>query len=256
MKDKIITKEAFKLQCAPEWSWDSDYNDWKGYHFWYVYSGGATITTSDAVYHLKQNDLFLFDLNENHICRHNPEHPLGVYAIYFQSAQLDASCISRKHIINAPFLGEIIQNNVRLFEQNEMEILDIWMQAILTEFTSKAQAHHSEHSVASVLQQHFKEKMCEMLTLEQMCQITGYSKNHLIRIVQKETGCTPIHLQLKYKLEHAKSLLSYSNEGIAMIGMSVGFLDANYFTKVFKQYVGVPPTEFRRNGRLESTSGR
>ncbi|MFI3213291.1 MAG: AraC family transcriptional regulator [Eubacteriales bacterium] len=246
MDNAVVTKQARNIECAPEWSWDSDSNQWEGYHFWCVYEGEVTISTSTKEYNLESGDVFLFDLNENHICRHNPKNPLSVYAIYFQASILTLTQTTKKHISNHPLVGQMMRHVVKLFEQKAYDDVEIWMKAILTEFTSNTSEAIALHPTIAILNQVLQKSMSQMLTLTDMCQETGYSKNQLIRIVRKETGLTPIHYQMQYKIESVKSQLIYSNESIANIGLQIGFVDANYFSKVFKQYVGMSPSEFRR----------
>lgn len=246
MENRITTIGAWKIDCPPEWSWQSDYNQWEGYHFWYVYRGNVSIATKDYVYELKEKEVFLFDLEENHICKHNPETPLGVYAIYFHTTKSISAQIMQKHIADGSLLGKMIEHCVELFEEKEYLNLEIWMKAILTEFINGKIEDTKAHPVILTLHRMCREKMGEIFTLTQMCNETGYSKNQLIRIVKNETGHTPKYIQTQYKMEYAKSLLTYSNENVENIAFRVGFLDTNYFCKVFNKYVGVNPKEYRK----------
>lgn len=48
------------------------------------------------------------------------------------------------------------------------------------------------------------------------------------------------------RMENAKRLLTTTNLSISEIALSVGFLDPLYFSKAFKKYAGISPSEFRK----------
>jgi two-component system response regulator YesN len=48
------------------------------------------------------------------------------------------------------------------------------------------------------------------------------------------------------RIKRAKLMLKTTDKPIAAIARSVGFGDANYFTRSFKQDVGVTPKEYRK----------
>lgn len=253
MKQKVELIQASKVECTNDWSWDSDSNQWDGFHLWYVVQGHVSITTESQRYELDVNDVFLFNLKENHICRHDPQNPLTVYTIYFHKQGVGVEEIKHKCLVNARLIGEMIRYIVEIYENKEERDFEPWLNSIFTEFISEHKVEEKKHSVIQVIQDLMKSHNSKLFSLEEMCEITGYSKNQLIRIMKKETGKTPIKYQMHYKMEYAKSLLMYSNETIESISMQVGFQDANYFSKVFKQFVGLNPKAFRK---MEHNVGR
>jgi len=51
---------------------------------------------------------------------------------------------------------------------------------------------------------------------------------------------------LKTRNEKAKDFLMNPHYQIEEIANNVGFSDASYFTKVFKKFEGITPTQFRK----------
>ena len=49
----------------------------------------------------------------------------------------------------------------------------------------------------------------------------------------------------KVRVEKAKELLKYTDETISHISSKIGFSEHNYFSKVFKKFVGMTPLEYR-----------
>ena len=48
------------------------------------------------------------------------------------------------------------------------------------------------------------------------------------------------------RINRAKSLLESTDKPIMRIAASVGFSDANYFTRSFKEIVGITPKQYRK----------
>ena len=52
------------------------------------------------------------------------------------------------------------------------------------------------------------------------------------------------------RIEHAKNLLATTSAPIGSIALNVGIDDANYFTRIFKKFVGMSPTEYRQSKEI------
>lgn len=74
------------------------------------------------------------------------------------------------------------------------------------------------------------------------CNVSHYYLSHLFR---KETGTTVTAFIKKARIDQAMVLLRNPNLTIAEVAYKVGYQDPNYFSKSFRSYVGVSPTEFR-----------
>ena len=70
---------------------------------------------------------------------------------------------------------------------------------------------------------------------------------HLIRSFKNHTGKTPKEYLLKYRIDHAMSLLVSTNLSVSEIATQSGFFDMSYFSKYFKKYNGCTPVQFRKN---------
>ncbi|GEO48316.1 helix-turn-helix domain-containing protein [Companilactobacillus kimchii] len=72
------------------------------------------------------------------------------------------------------------------------------------------------------------------------------STNYLIRSFKADVHTTPKNYVLNKRLNLSKRLLSETADPINVIGESCGFIDANYFTRVFKKIVNMTPSEYRQ----------
>ena len=72
------------------------------------------------------------------------------------------------------------------------------------------------------------------------------SPNYISRLFRDELGVNYLAYLTHLRIERAKRFLLNTDMGIAEISEAVGFKDYRTFTKVFKHYESVPPTQFRK----------
>lgn len=73
----------------------------------------------------------------------------------------------------------------------------------------------------------------------------GYSSEHFCRKFKESTGITPMTYLKIYRLEQSLKMIKSNEYSISEIALECGFLDANYFTRCFKAYYGVPPKHYK-----------
>jgi len=75
------------------------------------------------------------------------------------------------------------------------------------------------------------------------------SKSHLSEQFKKNTGMTLVNYITLVKMERAKILLRTTNLRYSEIAYQLGYQYSEYFSKVFKKYVGISLTEYRVNSK-------
>lgn len=84
-------------------------------------------------------------------------------------------------------------------------------------------------------------------TVAYMADKLNISPRYLSDLLKQETGKTAIELIHIHLVKEAKNLLTEGKMNISEISFSLGFENANYFARLFKKEVGVPPNVFRNN---------
>lgn len=97
-------------------------------------------------------------------------------------------------------------------------------------------------AVALYMNQHYKEK----LTIEELAQMAGLSKNYFISSFKKYMGEPPHTYLMKLRISYAKLLLEFSEETITEIAEQCGFQKANTFSTTFKKATGMSPMEYKK----------
>jgi AraC-type DNA-binding domain-containing proteins len=89
------------------------------------------------------------------------------------------------------------------------------------------------------------DRLTSSITLPELAGHTGLSKQHLIYLFNKETGFPPIEFFLRMKMQRAGQMLALTNLSIKEICAEFGISDPYYFSRLFKRYMGISPTQFR-----------
>lgn len=84
------------------------------------------------------------------------------------------------------------------------------------------------------------------LKLETLAEVAGYNPSHLSKQFKKETGKTISRYIQEKRITEAQWLLSHGEDPVTDIALTVGFEDAAYFSRVFRNITGFSPLEFRR----------
>ena len=79
-----------------------------------------------------------------------------------------------------------------------------------------------------------------------LCKMGNMSESSLRRLFKKQTGKTPTVFLYELRMTNVARRLLISDESISTIAYELGFEDANYFTRKFKQSFGVSPTQYRK----------
>ncbi|HEY3417616.1 MAG TPA: AraC family transcriptional regulator [Armatimonadota bacterium] len=83
-------------------------------------------------------------------------------------------------------------------------------------------------------------------TVEELAESAGMSVPHFFRCFRKATGATPINSLRRERINQAKRRLIESTDSIKEIAEQVGYSDQFYFSRDFKRYTGLAPSQFRQ----------
>lgn len=93
---------------------------------------------------------------------------------------------------------------------------------------------------------YINENYTEEITLEELCEASGVSKQHLCRLFRSVLNTRPMEYIAKRRIQAAKELLSDTDKTIDEISEETGFCTGSYFCKLFRRYEGMTPSQFRR----------
>lgn len=88
------------------------------------------------------------------------------------------------------------------------------------------------------------------VSTKELMELTNMSASTLNRHFKSATGLSPIEFHIQRRIKQACRLLRSSNLSISEISEQTGFEDANYFSRQFRQVMGITPLQYRKNRTL------
>ncbi|MDH0567992.1 GlxA family transcriptional regulator [Pseudomonas oleovorans] len=113
------------------------------------------------------------------------------------------------------------------------------------------------HQDVTVLQiQHWlEEHYADKFRFEDVAREHGMSIRNFMRRFQGATGDKPLHYLQRLRIETAKSLLSSTRKSIKTISYEVGYDDASFFARLFRQHTELSPNQYRRQFQQKDYQG-
>ncbi|WP_439101020.1 helix-turn-helix domain-containing protein [Congregibacter sp.] len=99
------------------------------------------------------------------------------------------------------------------------------------------------------LQSYMREHVNSSLSLGELAAFTGLTPQHFSSRYKAETGYSPMRHFLHMKMEAACRLLDSTQHSVKTIAVMLGYLDPLYFSRMFRQTVGLSPSQYRESQR-------
>lgn len=109
-----------------------------------------------------------------------------------------------------------------------------------------AETHRAHLKRLDTVFNYINEFYNENITSKALAEMTYLTESYFCRFFKSITGLTVANYLSQFRVEKACYLLRKTDAAISQISESVGFTDQNYFARVFKKIIGVPPSEYRK----------
>lgn len=101
------------------------------------------------------------------------------------------------------------------------------------------------HQIRSTLDQAMA-KQGNTIAIRPLLSSMGHSYEHLARIFRQQYGLTPLDYVQSIRIERARHLLRHTDDKLHTVAHAVGYRDAIYFSRLFKQHTGMTPGAYRK----------
>ena len=88
-----------------------------------------------------------------------------------------------------------------------------------------------------------------------MVRFIGFSRGYLTTAFKRVYGISVQEYLLRVRMQKAKELLKATELQIQEIGERVGYEDQLNFSRIFRKYEGISPSEYRRRANGTETDG-
>lgn len=246
--------------------------------------GEADFLTDDTKLRLHAGQGILINQNVMHsILPVDEKASCSLYSVVFHPSFLFGygnTVMSSKYLV--PILSSPTMRILELHEQNSSQeaLLDIVNSVIAVNLTKKygyelitksylcqlwtalleqvlpEDVNKSRQSTISLDESRVKQAILyiekhfsEQITLEDLAASIHISKSECCRCFKRTLQVTPIEYLMKYRIFQAASMLLKNDSdthSMSALAFSVGFNNASYFNKVFRQYLNCTPSEYKR----------
>lgn len=222
------------------------------YHLLYVKSGRCNAVFDGKEYTLTDGNFVLYYPYQTQEYSFD-ETGCTTLWIHF-SGRASAEILSELDIKPGAYQSRLSDNGTAIFEE------------LIREFHLKHYMHHSAENalliyLLTLLSRHIHtvqdvsdiERVIMLMNIsfdipynsEPYAKMCALSQSRFSHKFKEVTGEVPSRYFIKLKMEKARELLKFSNLSVSEIAERVGYDNALYFSRIFKKYTHLSPTEYR-----------
>ncbi|MDF2723392.1 MAG: AraC family transcriptional regulator [Paenibacillus sp.] len=236
-------------------------------NFMFAFEGVGMLEADGVSYPLSAGSVFYFPLGSRIRLTSPPDQRLQFFSVHYDYALVDWEGDSVKcsepveRSLPLPICTQVpdvknVANHVRhLYDLWHGKNADYEWKARLAflnllndviDLHSQSYAGDRIHRSIKQCMEYIKTHYAETLEREKLAEVASLSTSYFSIIFKKVAGYTPTQYITKVRLDMAKQLLQNSNKTVSEVAREVGFQDPLYFGRVFSNYTGLPPKEFKK----------
>lgn len=172
----------------------------------------------------------------------------GLMVFEYLTHEINEFCVSFEISLPDQFEEGLLPGNYFARFWNIREIEEEYKKLVaafeLTHCTGEEQVSNEiALSAIQFISKNFNKSIC----LQDVADHVSINKNHLCRVLKKNTGSSFNMLLNQFRIQYSKQLLINTNINMETVALSSGFSSYGYFKRVFLSSTGVFPTEYRKN---------
>ena len=235
------------------------------YIFFYCITGKGVVKINDQPFTLSKNTALCIPKRCPHSYYSSDEEPWTILWVHFNGTDVNFYPLEN---VNPIVFRSAYSSNRMLFLFNQLfRVIDssytagnfIYMsqtlQMILSEtyYKDELSSDQNQHNAyLNAIIKYFNTNISKNFTLQDLCDEFKLSKSYLNLLFKKNTNTSPINYFISMKMKEACKMLRSTNFTIKIIAANLGYLDPYYFSFLFKNVVGVSPTEYRTSNMIFS----
>lgn len=182
-----------------------------------------------------------FDWMVNNYPQHTDNIKLKVLEFALWCEHLSYSVGGRKY----EFLsrGDYMPSIYGFTQFDDMKIWFLSKVKAATEVVANRKEDQS-NSVISRATEYIENNFDKELSLDEVSQVVNVSPYYFSKLFKEEKGENFVEYLTRLRMEKAKLLLATTDKSMKEICKEIGYADPNYFSRNFKKYTGMTPTEY------------
>ena len=242
-----------------------------------ITEGNSTFFYRGDRFEVGAGTLVMMNPNWVHACNPLGNQPWGYLMLYidtdwltnlrYEAGLLDTACwqdISTAIISDPEWYAGYCRMAECLLDPNN-ELLE--KQTVVVEYLSALMCELADQVAAPLpkapdklqaLADYLEEHSAVEVSLDTLCERSGYSPGHLIRAFKHYYGFTPHAYLINYRVQRGQQELK-CGKPIAEAALSTGFADQPHFQRTFKRLLAATPKQYREsllNQQINTAEGK
>ncbi|WP_191013954.1 AraC family transcriptional regulator [Treponema zioleckii] len=96
-----------------------------------------------------------------------------------------------------------------------------------------------------------EQRFMQDISVEDIAKLCDINRSYLTKIFKQSTGKSPKEFLIIYRMSKAQTLLRNTELSVADVGRAVGFNNQLNFSRAFKNFCGVSPSQWRENAKRD-----
>lgn len=263
----IVAHAQYSLhRNCPKTGWKIEWRALADHELVLITGGKGEAKIEDKVFLLKAGTMLYFSPGLRHAIKSSEESPLSFYGIHF--VYLYADFINNQWKYENGKGALPVRNVFEIAAYQKMESLfgklnrcwnektlgyEMICRSALLEILSQCMCHSevnfaSRKRVEEVLA-FISQNPGRRITVGELAEMVKLSPDYLAAQFKCVTGFTIIQYMNRSRIDRAKILLLDESRKIREVAEMLGFSDEFYFSRTFKKYEGISPSNFVKNMR-------
>lgn len=227
--------------------------------FLYCVGGEGTVTVDGANHSVGAGDLMMLPNGVTHVYGANPQRPWTLYWVHFAGEQSKAFWsyleFNREQPVArvglsaslAAALAGIVQSLEGDFLESSLIYGSNMLRQVLAQLQMTRLQNRETRSQFSVdtIHEVMRKSLHDELDLNTLAQTANMTRHAFCRRYKAITGVSPYKHYLYLKMKRACHFLDATDQSITEIAELMGYRDPYYFSRIFRQVMGMPPSQYR-----------
>lgn len=120
----------------------------------------------------------------------------------------------------------------------------MFLAALMDRFGKPAEPHSNGYEYVQKAIKYIDYNYSGNISISSVAASAGISRSHLYRLFIQHVSMPPNEYLMRYRVSKAAALLETGRLTVGEAAYSTGFSDQLYFSRVFKKYMGIPPSRY------------